>query len=133
MLQEFKKFALRGNMMDLAIGVIIGSAFSRIVDSIVNDLFMPVLGSIAGGLDFSNHFIALSDKVTATSLAAARAQGAVFAWGNFLTVALNFIIIAWILFLVIKAVNRVDGGPKKPEVPADVKLLEEIRDLLSKK
>lgn len=133
MLEEFKKFALRGNMIDLAIGVIIGAAFSKLIDSIVNDLFMPLLGAVTGGLDFSNYFVALSSNITETSLAAARTQGAVFAWGNFLTIFINFMIIAWILFLVIKAINRVQGGPKTPEVPADVKLLGEIRDILEKR
>lgn len=133
MLEEFKKFALRGNMIDLAIGVIIGASFSKLIDSVVNDLFMPLLGSVTGGLDFTNYYVPLSEKVTATSLAAAKAQGAVFAWGSFLTIFINFMIIAWILFMVIKAINRVQGGAKPAEVPADVKLLEQIRDLLEKK
>src|SRR3712207_1617687 len=106
MLEEFRKFALRGNVVDLAIGVVIGAAFGKIVDSIVADLFMPIVGAITGGLDFSNYFIRLSDQVTASSLAEARRQGAVFAWGNFLTVVINFTVIAWILFIVVKAVNR---------------------------
>jgi len=89
MLEEFKKFALRGNVVDLAIGVIIGAAFGRIVDSIVGDIFMPVVGALAGGLDFSNYFIPLSDGVTATTLAEAKRQGAVLAWGNFVTITLN--------------------------------------------
>lgn len=137
---EFKKFALRGNVVDLAIGVIIGAAFSRIVDSIVGDIFMPVIGAITGGLDFSNYFLPLSRSVTASSLDAAREQGAVIAYGNFLTIALNFLIIAWVLFLVVKAINRlreredrkVATTPSAPEVPADIKLLAEIRDLLAK-
>lgn len=134
MLEEFKKFALRGNMVDLAIGVIIGAAFSRIIDFIVTDLFMPLLGAVTGGLDFSNYFLPLSSAVTATSLAVARAQGAVLAWGSFLTVFINFMIIAWILFMVVKGINRAQKKmPKEPEVPADVKLLGEIRDILSKK
>jgi large conductance mechanosensitive channel len=137
MLDEFKKFALRGNAVDLAIGVIIGAAFGRIVDSIVTDLFMPIVGAVTGGLDFSNYFVPLSSQVTASSLAEAKRQGAVFAWGNFLTVVINFTIIAWILFLVVKAVNRVKLledlklGVKQPELPADVKLLSEIRDILA--
>jgi large conductance mechanosensitive channel len=140
MLDEFKKFALRGNAVDLAIGVIIGAAFGRIVDSIVTDLFMPIVSAVTGGLDFSNYFVALSSQVTASSLAEARKQGAVFAWGNFLTVVINFTVIAWILFLVVKAVNRVKiledlklGMGKQPELPADVKLLSEIRDILAGK
>ena len=138
MIEEFKKFALRGNVVDLAIGVIIGAAFGRIVESIVGDLFMPLIGALAGGLDFSNHFLPLSAEVNATSLAEAKKQGAVLAWGNFITVTINFLIIAWILFLVVKGMNRlrrrqddrVDAG-KAPELPADVKLLAEIRDILA--
>lgn len=138
MWNEFKQFALRGNVVDLAIGVIIGAAFSRIVDSLVGDIFMPVIGAITGGLDFSNYFTALSGTVTAQSLEQAKAQGAVLAWGNFITVAINFLIIAWILFLVVKAINRMQRkedaktgtADKPPEIPADVKLLTEIRDLL---
>jgi large conductance mechanosensitive channel len=138
MLEEFKKFALRGNVVDLAIGVIIGAAFGKIVDSIVGDVFMPVVGAVTGGLDFSNYFVPLSESVTAQSLAEAKRQGAVLAWGNFLTITINFVIIAWILFLVVKAMNslrrqedaKVDAQ-KAPEVPADVKLLAEIRDLLA--
>ena len=138
MLEEFKKFALRGNVVDLAIGVIIGAAFGRIVDSIVGDLFMPIVGAITGGLDFSNYFVPLSGEVTASALDEARRQGAVVAWGSFVTVTINFLIIAWILFLVVKAMNRmrrredekVDAAAA-PEIPADVKLLAEIRDLLA--
>src|SRR6516162_8867816 len=106
MLEEFKKFAMRGNVVDLAVGVIIGAAFGAIVNSLVADVVMPLIGSITGGLDFSNYFIPLSSKVTATSLAEARKQGAVLAWGNFLTVVINFIIIAWVLFLVVKLMNQ---------------------------
>jgi large conductance mechanosensitive channel len=138
MLEEFKKFALRGNVVDLAIGVVIGAAFGRIVDSIVGDLFMPIIGAITGGLDFTNYFVPLSGDVTAASLDEARRQGAVVAWGSFVTVSINFLIIAWILFLVVKGMNRmrrredekVDAA-KAPEIPADVKLLAEIRDLLA--
>src|SRR5918997_6460519 len=140
MLEEFKKFALRGNAVDLAIGVIIGAAFGRIVESIVGDIFTPLVGAITGGLDFSNYFLPLSSNVTATSLVEARKQGAVFAWGNFLTVVVNFMIVAWILFFVVKAVNRVKlledlrlGAGKQPDIPADVKLLAEIRDILASK
>jgi|SRR3954465_1006218 large conductance mechanosensitive channel len=137
MLEEFKKFALRGNVVDLAIGVIIGAAFGKIVDSIVGDIFMPIIGAVAGGLDFSNYFLPLSANVTAQSLDQAKAQGAVIAWGSFITISINFIIIAWILFLVVKGMNRLRrkedakaGTEKAPEIPADVKLLAEIRDLL---
>ena len=138
-LDEFKTFALRGNVVDLAIGVVIGAAFSRIVESLVNDIFTPVVGAVTGGLDFSNYFVPLSNAVTAPSLAEARKQGAVFAWGNFVTVSINFLIIATVLFFVVKAMNRlkeredakVDTASAAPEVPADVKLLSEIRDILS--
>ena len=106
MLEEFKKFALRGNVVDLAIGVIIGAAFSGIVNSLVGDIIMPIIGAITGGIDFSNYYIPLSSKVTAATLAEAKKEGAVLAWGNFLTIALNFIIIAFVLFLVIRAINQ---------------------------
>jgi large conductance mechanosensitive channel len=138
MLEEFKKFALRGNVVDLAIGVIIGAAFGRIIDSIVGDLFMPLIGAVTGGLDFSNYFIPLSTGVDASALAEAKKQGAVLAWGNFVTVTINFLIIAWILFLVVKGMNRLRRredakvyAETSPEIPADVKLLAEIRDILA--
>ncbi|MBQ0822346.1 large conductance mechanosensitive channel protein MscL [Microvirga sp. HBU67558] len=138
MWNEFKQFALRGNVVDLAIGIIIGAAFGRIVDSLVGDVFMPIIGAITGGLDFSNYFTALSGNVTAGSLDEAKKQGAVLGWGNFITVAINFVIIAWILFLLVKGMNRLrraedaktGTAEKPPEIPADVKLLTEIRDLL---
>src|SRR5215470_18223735 len=106
MLDEFKKFALRGNVVDLAIGVIIGAAFSGTVNSLVGDVIMPMIGAVTGGIDFSNYYIPLSSKVTATSLVEAKKQGAVLAWGSFLTFVINFMIIAWVLFLVVKAINR---------------------------
>jgi large conductance mechanosensitive channel len=106
MWNEFKQFALRGNVVDLAIGIIIGAAFGKIVDSLVGDIFMPVIGAATGGLDFSNYFTPLTGNVTATALAEAKNQGAVLAWGSFVTVAINFIIIAWILFLLVKGMNR---------------------------
>ena len=115
MLAEFKKFALRGNVVDLAIGVIIGAAFSGIVNSLVGDVIMPIIGAVTGGLDFSNYFVPLSAKVTATTLAEAKKQGAVLAWGNFLTVTLNFIIIAFVLFLVIRGINKL--ARKEEEKP----------------
>jgi len=133
MLREFKEFALRGNVVDLAIGVIIGVAFNNIVNSLVGDLFMPIVGAVTGGLDFSNYFVGLSGSVTAVSLEEAKKQGAVFAWGNFITVAINFIIIAWVLFLVVKLINRLKRQEAKKEPPAPPKqevLLTEIRDLL---
>jgi large conductance mechanosensitive channel len=136
MLDEFKKFALRGNVVDLAIGVIIGAAFGKIIDSMVGDIFMPIIGAVTGGLDFSNHFLPLSSQVSANSLAEAKKQGAVLAWGNFITVAINFLIIAFVLFLVVKGVNRVrrqEAEKPSPAPPREEVLLEEIRDILAKK
>ena len=130
MLQEFKKFAMRGNVVDLAVGVIIGAAFGAIVNSLVGDLIMPVIGAVTGGLDFSNHFVQLKGA-TAATLADAKKNGAVLAYGNFLTVLINFIIIAWVLFVVVKAINRLHREEAKPaELPKDVQLLGEIRDIL---
>lgn len=138
MLKEFKAFALKGNVVDLAIAVIIGGAFGKIVDSLVNDIIMPVVGAVSGGLDFSNYFIALSKAVTAPALADARKQGAVLAWGNFLTVTVNFVIIAFVLFLIVRAMNTLK--PKEAPAPAEPPppprsevLLEQIRDLLAKR
>jgi large conductance mechanosensitive channel len=137
---EFREFIARGNVIDLAVGVIIGAAFGKIVDSIVGDIFMPIIGAITGGLDFTNYFLPLSENVNATSLDQAKSQGAVIAWGSFVTVTINFIIIAWILFMVVKAMNRLRrkedakaGADKPVEQPADVKLLAEIRDLLKQR
>jgi large conductance mechanosensitive channel len=137
MWEEFKKFALKGNVVDLAIGVIIGAAFGKIVESLVGDIIMPIFGAI-GGLDFSNYFLRLSSAVTAPSLVDAKKQGAVLAYGSFITVAINFIIIALALFLVIKLINRVKKKEEeKPaavaEAPKEQVLLTEIRDLLAKK
>jgi len=136
MVQEFKEFAMKGNVVDLAVGVIIGAAFGKIVESMVADVFMPIVGAIVGGLDFSNYFIGLSSAVTAPALVDAKKQGAVLAYGNFMTITLNFLIVAFVLFLVIKAMNRMkkrEAAKPAPvaEVPADVKLLAEIRDLLA--
>ena len=135
MWQEFKTFAFKGNVFDLAVGVIIGLAFSKIVTSIVDDLIMPIIGAIFGGLDFSNYYIGLSSKVTAPTLAAAKEQGAVFAYGNFITVLINFLIIAWILFMLVKASNKLRREtPAPPPGPTPTeKLLGEIRDLLKNK
>jgi large conductance mechanosensitive channel len=132
MLEEFKKFALRGNVVDLAIGVIIGAAFSGIVNSLVGDVIMPMIGAVTGGLDFSNYYIPLSSKVTATSLVEAKKQGAVLAWGSFLTITLNFIIIAFVLFLVIRAINQFSRkeAEKAPAFTKTEELLTEIRDQL---
>src|SRR5271155_1342802 len=111
MLEDFKKFAMRGNVIDLAVGVIIGAAFGSIVSSLVGDVIMPIIGAITGGLDFSNYFLPLSSKVTADTLAEAKKQGAVFAYGSFLTVVINFVIIAFALFAAVKGINRL----QKPE------------------
>ena len=137
MLDEFKAFIMKGNVMDLAVGVIIGGAFALITKSLVDDIIMPIVGAIFGGLDFSNYFLPLSDSVTANSLEAAREQGAVFAYGNFITVVLNFIIIGFIIFMMVKAVNNLrrkeeEAPEEAAPPPADVALLTEIRDLLAK-
>ena len=132
MLEDFKKFALRGNVIDLAIGVIIGAAFTGIVDSLVKDIVTPIISSAMGGLDFSNYFIPLSSKVTADTLVEAKKQGAVLAWGNFLTLTINFLIIAFILFLVVRALNRLmhKEAEKAPAMSKEEILLTEIRDIL---
>jgi large conductance mechanosensitive channel len=133
MIEEFKKFAMRGNVVDLAVGVIIGAAFGAIVNSLVSDIVMPLIGAVSGGLDFSNYFIPLSSKITAGSLADAKKQGAVLAWGSFLTIVINFIIIALALFFAVKGINRLKTpeAPATPAAPsAEVQLLTEIRDAL---
>jgi large conductance mechanosensitive channel len=137
MLKEFREFAMKGNVVDLAVGVIIGAAFGAIVTSLVGDVIMPLIGAATGGLDFSNYFTPLSKAVTASNLADAKKQGAVLAWGNFLTLTINFIIIAFVLFLVIRAMNTLkrkeEAAPAEPPKPsAEVVLLTEIRDLLKK-
>ena len=137
MLKEFRDFAMKGNVVDLAVGVIIGAAFGSIVASLVGDVIMPVVGAITGGLDFSNYFTGLSKAVTATNLADAKKQGAVLAWGNFLTLTLNFIIVAFVLFLVIRLMNQLkrknEAAPATPPKPTrEEELLTEIRDLLKK-
>ncbi len=146
MLKEFQDLFAKGNVMDLAVGVIIGGAFGLIVKSLTGDIIMPIVGVIFGGLDFSNYFIPLSDAVSATSLEAAKEQGAVLAYGNFLTVLINFLILAWIIFLMVNLVNKVrseaenrlkkqeEETPAEPEEPsADIALLTEIRDLLAER
>src|SRR3974390_1617390 len=132
MLEEFKKFALRGNVVDLAVGVIIGAAFGAIVQSLVGDVMMPIIGAATGGLDFSNYFIPLSSKVTADNLVEAKKQGAVLAWGNFITLTINFAIVAFVLFLVIRLMNQLvrTEAAKPPGPTKQEELLTEIRDLL---
>lgn len=137
MLAEFKEFIAKGNVMDLAVGVIIGGAFALITKSLVDDIIMPIVGAIFGGLDFSNYFVGLSGGVTAGTLDAAKEQGAVLAYGSFITVIVNFIIIAFIIFLMVRYVNKMraeeEEAPAEPEAPpADIQLLTEIRDALKK-
>ncbi len=141
MIKEFQEFIAKGNVIDLAVGIIIGGAFGLIVSSLVDDIVMPVVGAIFGGFDFSNYFVPLSSNVTATSLAAAREQGAVFAYGSFITVIINFLILAFIIFLMVKAVNNMRRRLARQEAagavpsapPADILLLTEIRDLLARR
>jgi large conductance mechanosensitive channel len=140
MWKEFRDFAMRGNVVDLAIGVIIGAAFGKIVDSLVNDIIMPVIGAVTGGLDFSNYFLPLSHNVTARALVDAKKEGAVLAWGSFATIVLNFLIVAFVLFLVVRGINMLRSKvvqEKKAEEAAappshEEVLLTEIRDLLAK-
>jgi large conductance mechanosensitive channel len=136
-MSEFKEFAVKGNVMDLAVGVIIGAAFGKIVDSIVGDLVMPLVGKVFGGLDFANYFIPLAGQ-TAATLEEAKKAGAVLAYGNFITVLLNFVILAFIIFLMVKQMNKMkrEAPAAPPAAPApppeDVLLLREIRDSLKR-
>jgi len=136
MLQEFKKFAMRGNVVDLAIGVIIGAAFGKIIESLVNDIVMPLIGRVFGGLDFTNYFIGLTTAAQqAGTYEAAKKAGATLGYGAFITVTVNFIIIAWVLFLIVRGMNRVvkkeEEAPAAPPPPSqEAMLLTEIRDLL---
>ena len=136
MLKEFREFAMKGNVADLAIGVIIGAAFGAIVTSLVGDIIMPMVGAVTGGVDFSNYFTPLSKAVSAGNLVDARKQGAVLAWGNFLTLTLNFIIIAFVLFVIIRLMNQLKRKEEAAPAPAkptrQEELLTEIRDLLKK-
>ena len=137
MAKEFRDFAMKGNVVDLAVGVIIGTAFGKIVASIVEDIIMPVIGKITGGVDFSNMYYNFGNPLVVGALADAKKIGAVIAWGNFVTITLNFIIVAFCIFLVVKAMNRAipkkTPAPAAPAGPTDVELLGEIRDLLKKK
>ncbi|MFG1479889.1 large conductance mechanosensitive channel protein MscL [Xanthobacter sp. V4C-4] len=138
MLKEFQEFAVKGNVVDLAVGVIIGAAFGNIVTSLVGDIFLPVIGAVTGGLDFSNYFIPLAKSVTAENLVDAKKQGAVLAYGAFITIAINFLIVAGVLFLLVRAINTLrrnaeKNAAKAPAAPPRSEvLLEEIRDLLAK-
>lgn len=135
MMGEFKQFAMKGNVIDLAVGVIIGAAFSKIVDSLVQDIIMPPIGKLFGGLDFANYYVPLNGQAYGLALAEAKKGGAVLAYGNFLTVALNFILLAFIIFQMVRMINRLQKplpvvAPVAPATPEDVLLLREIRDAL---
>ena len=136
--EEFRSFAVKGNVMDLAVGVIIGGAFGKIVDSVVGDLIMPLISKAFGGLDFSNYYVALAGQTAGLSLIEAKKLGAVFAYGSFITVALNFIILAFIIFMMVKQMNRLKREAPAPApaapapTPEDILLLREIRDNLKK-
>jgi len=139
-IQEFKTFALKGNVMDLAVGVIIGAAFGKIVGSLVDDIIMPLVSVVFGGLDFANYYWALSGQAAGLSLLEAKKLGAVFAYGNFITVAINFAILAFVIFVMVRQINRLKSedaaAPAAPEpvaTPEDVMLLREIRDSLKTK
>ncbi len=142
MLQEFKQFAMKGNVIDLAVGVIIGAAFSKIVDSVVKDIIMPPVGMLVGGLDFANYYIPLNHQDPSLPLAEAQKLGAVLAYGNFLTILLNFLILAFVIFQMVQLVHRARRKMEEPAAPAapaepappaeDIVLLREIRDALKK-
>lgn len=136
-MQEFKAFAIKGNAIDLAVGVIIGGAFGKIVDSLVQDLIMPIAGKIFGGLDFSNYYLPLNNQAAHLTLIEAKKAGAVFAYGNFVTILLNFLILAFIIFQMVRMINkarRIEPTPARTEVatPEDIMLLREIRDALKR-
>jgi large conductance mechanosensitive channel len=138
MLKKFQDFAIKGNAFDLAVGVVIGAAFGQIVASMVGDIFMPVIGAVTGGLDFTNYFVGLSSKVTADTLAEAKKQGAVLAWGSFLTIIINFLIVAGVMFMLVNTIQKLrqkedDKPVPAPAPPRQEVLLQEIRDLLAKK
>ncbi|MES2660563.1 MAG: large conductance mechanosensitive channel protein MscL [Verrucomicrobiota bacterium] len=142
MFKEFKEFALKGNLIDMAVAFVMGAAFTKLSTAFIEGLIMPVIGQISGGMDYTNKFIGLSDKVTATNLVDAKKQGAVIAYGDFITIAINFVIVAFVMFLVVKAINKAKAiaikeeaaAPAPPAEPtAEQKLLAEIRDLLKQK
>lgn len=136
MLQEFKTFAVKGNVVDLAVGVIIGAAFSKIVDSLVQDVIMPLVGTIFGGLDFSNYYWPLKSQGMHLTLIEAKKAGAVFAYGNFITILINFIILAFIIFQMVRMINKARRSEPVEAAPAvtpeEIMLLREIRDALSR-
>ncbi len=140
MFKEFKEFALKGNLVDMAVAFVMGAAFTKLSTAFIEDLVTPLIGKLSGGLDYTNKFIALSDQVTATSLVEARKQGAVFAYGDFITIAINFVIVAFVMFLVVKSINKAkklaekeEAAAPPPAPTAEEKLLAEIRDLLKEK
>lgn len=140
MLKEFREFALKGNLIDMAVAFVMGAAFTKLSTSFIEGLVMPFIGLISGGMDFTNKFIALSDKVTATNLVEAKKQGAVLSYGDFITVAINFMIVAFVMFLVVKAINKAkalaikeEAAAPPPPPSAEEQLLTEIRDLLKQK
>lgn len=142
MLKEFKEFALKGNLIDMAVAFVMGAAFTKLSGAFIEDMIMPFVGMISGGMDYSNKFVGLSDKVVAMDLTTAKTQGAVLAYGNFITIAINFVIVAFVMFLVVKAVNRAKALAIKeeaaaplapPEPTVEETLLAEIRDLLKNK
>ncbi len=140
MFKEFKEFALKGNLIDMAVAFVMGAAFIKLSGAFIEDLIMPLVGMISGGMDYTNKFFALSDSVTATNLVEARKQGAVLAYGDFITIAINFVIVAFVMFLVVKAISKAkklvekeEAAAPAPEPTTEEKLLTEIRDLLKQK
>ena len=139
MFKEFKEFALKGNLIDMAVAFVMGAAFTKLSGAFIEDLIMPLIGRISGGMDYTNKFFTLSDKVTATNLVEAKKQGAVLAYGNFITIGINFVIVAFVMFLVVKSINKAktltakEAAAVPPEPSAQEKLLVEIRDLLKQK
>lgn len=136
MMKEFREFAVKGSVVDLAVGVIIGGAFGKIVDSLVKDIIMPVVGKLLGGLDFSNYYIALNNQAANLPLAEAQKAGAVLAYGSFITIVINFAILAFIIFQMVRLINKARNAdappPAPPKTPEDIELLREIRDSLKK-
>ena len=136
MLKKFQDFAIKGNAFDLAVGVVIGAAFGQIVASLVGDIFMPVIGAVTGVLDFTNYFVGLSSKVTADTLAEAKKQGAVLAWGAFATIVINFVIVAGVMFMLVNSIQKLrqkEANEPAAAPPRQEVLLQEIRDLLAKR
>ena len=139
MFKEFKEFALKGNLIDMAVAFVMGAAFTKLSTAFIEDLIMPLIGKVSGGIDYTNKFIELGGNITATNLIEAKKQGAVFAYGNFITIGINFVIVAFVMFLVVKAINKAKTLTEKqvaaaaPEPSSQEKLLTEIRDLLKQK